>query len=265
MKKLIYAFLVAGLINNLLLCEQEDRTRNFNPETDLISLHYDHAPDKDDGQSAAADRTILESLFGRAWIKQHVVAVSGAYGKNAGSFNFKSDVVMDIAWNNCGGWLSGHNSRDKVIDILCERWIATLESGGNVWVKEGGQSDLTADTIKKIIVKITDLDIKIGIHVVQHSKWNENQTTDSALEYTKKQVQYIKIPDANAYLNLKGGDSDFEKAALAHPTYGPVWKAAFAYYDPKERLDFSDTGELLYILGFGEIDIDGFRKRFLNK
>ena len=34
----------------------------FNSKTDLISLHYDHAPDKDDGQSAAADRTVLESV-----------------------------------------------------------------------------------------------------------------------------------------------------------------------------------------------------------
>ena len=50
----------------------------FNPNKDLLSLHYDHAPDKDDGHSTAADRTILQSMFGKKWIKQHVIAVSGA-------------------------------------------------------------------------------------------------------------------------------------------------------------------------------------------
>jgi len=37
----------------------------------------------------------------------------------------------------------------------------------------------------------------------------------------------------------------------------------FAYYPPTVRLDFSDTGELLYILGMGEIGVDAFRERFL--
>ena len=36
------------------------------------------------------------------------------------------------------------------------------------------------------------------------------------------------------------------------------------YYDPNHRLDFSDTGELLHILGLGEMGIDGFRERFLE-
>ena len=79
------------------------RRKDFNPSRDLISLHYDHAPDRDDGHSAAADRTILESIFGANWIREHVVAVSGAYGKNAGEFNAKSNAVMDAAWNDCGG------------------------------------------------------------------------------------------------------------------------------------------------------------------
>ena len=78
--------------------------RTFDPEKDLISLHYDHAPDKDDGHSAAADRSVLESLFGVGWIGRHVVAVSGAYGKNKRGFNPKSDTVMDVAWKDCG-WL----------------------------------------------------------------------------------------------------------------------------------------------------------------
>jgi hypothetical protein len=82
--------------------------------------------------------------------------------------------------------------------------------------------------------------------------------------YTKKYTNYIKIRDANAYLNILGGDSAFINAAANHPVFGDAWKAAFAYYDPKDRLDFSDTGELLHILGIGEISLGTFRERFLS-
>ena len=235
----------------------------FDAKKDLLSLHYDHAPDKDDGHSAAADRTILESLYSRAWIKRHVVPVSGAYGKNAKGFNAKSDAVMDAAWNDCGGWLAANTNREGVLAELAARWGAALKAGGDVWIKEGGQSDLTADVLKRINVKMPDLDTAARIHLVQHSNWNEEQTTDSALAYAKRHVHYIRIRDANAYLNVKGGNKVFEEAALRHPVFGPVWKAAFAYYSPGQRLDFSDTGELMHILGLGEIGIEGFRKRFL--
>jgi len=263
MKKLILAFLVGIVATANLLATEENKTTNFNPQKDLLSLHYDQAPDKDDGHSAAADRTILESLYGRDWIKKHVVAVSGTYGKNAKTFNSKSDAVMDATWNDCGGWISCHNNREQGVADLIKRWNAVLEAGGDVWVKEGGQSDVTAEVVRKIKAESPNLNTTVRIHVVQHSDWNEKQTTNAALAYTKKQTQYIRIRDANSYLDVSGGNASFEKAALAHPVFGSAWKAAFAYYNPKDRLDFSDTGELMHLLGLGEIDIDNFRKRFL--
>jgi hypothetical protein len=241
-----------------------DASRAFDAKKDLLALHYDHAPDKDDGHSAAADRTLLESLFGREWIKQHVVAVSGAYGTNAKTFNPKSDAVMDAAWNDCGGWLAAHPNRPAAIERLTERWRKVLESGGDVWVKEGGQSGITTEVVRRLRAAMPDVATVTRIHVVQHSDWNERHTTQEALDYTRTQTHYIKIRDANAYLNIKGGDADFEKAALAHPVFGPAWKAAFEYYNPKTRLDFSDTGELLHILGLGEIGIAEFRQRYLG-
>lgn len=236
----------------------------FRPENDLISLHYDHAPDKDDGQSAAADRTILQSLYGANWIRAHVVPVSGAHGKNGPDFNPASDAVMDAVWNDCGGWIAAHGNRDRAVNELADRWAATLRAGGDVWVKEGGQSDVTAATIVRVKVLLPEVDTTRRIHAVQHADWNEQQTGDVALAYTKQHTDYIRIRDANAYLNVRGGDEAFVKAALAHPVYGPWWKAAFAYYPPRERLDFSDTGELMRILGLGELSIDGFRTRFLE-
>lgn len=238
--------------------------RVFDPHTDLLSLHYDHAPDKDDGHSAAADRSMLETLHGAEWIKRHVVAVSGAYGTNAKTFNDKSDGVMDACWNDVGGWLDAHQDRNPVVAELARRWSATLEQGGHVWVKEGGQSDITVLVIESIARRNPEWKLKQRVHVVQHSDWNENKTTKAALVQVKQLAHYIRIRDANAYLNAKGGDLAFEQAALAHPKFGPMWKAAFSYYPASQRLDFSDTGELMHLLGLGEIGIDGFRKRFLE-
>lgn len=233
-------------------------------EKDLISLHYDHAPDKDDGQSAAADRMILESMFGLAWVKAHALAVSGAYGKNAGRFNDKSDAVMDACWNAAGGWVDAHADREAAMEKLAARWAKTLEAGGDIWVKEGGQSDLTADVVRRLAGSMEDLETTERIHVVQHSNWNENATTDADLDYVKKHTDYIRIKDANRYLNRRGGDDAFEKAATDHPTFGKAWQAAFGYYPPRHRLDFSDTGELLHMLGLGEMSIEAIRERFLD-
>lgn len=235
----------------------------FDPDRDLLSLHYDHAPDKDDGHSVAADRTVLESLFGAAWIRSHAIVVSGTYGLNRATFNPESDVVMDAAFGDTG-WLSAHRNWDATVTALHRRWRTTLEAGGRVWVKEGGQSDLTADVVRALRSDQPDLDTWGRIRVIQHSDWNENQTTSEALAYARRYTGYVRIPDANAYLNRAGGDSAFVEAASAHPIYGAAWRAAFEYYDPAERLDFSDTGELFYLLGLGELGFAAFRSRFLG-
>lgn len=263
-KILIPSFVILFVLCAASCIESLGAATGFSPEKDLLSLHYDHAPDKDDGQSAAADRTILVSLFGIDWIKSHVVPVSGAYGKNAGKFNTKSDVVMDVVWTDCGGWLGAHTDRAHVINEMSGRWITTLNAGGDIWIKEGGQSDITADVVKQVRSRKPDIDTAGRIHVVQHSKWNEIQTTDSALAFTRQHTHYIKIRDANAYLNIEGGDMEFVRAAQNHPIFGSGWRAAFEYYDPDHRLDFSDTGELMHILGLGEMGVDDFRRRFLT-
>ena len=264
MNRLITTAVLVAISNPLLAAEENGAKRTFDSQKDLVSLHYDHAPDKDDGQSAAADRTILETQFDVDWIKKHVVAVSGAYGKNAKAFNSKSDAVMDAAWDDCGGWVAAHKNRENAVRDIVLRWSAVLKAGGHVWVKEGGQSDITADVVKQIRKRSPDVDTSRRIHVVQHSKWNENQTTDAALAYTRKHTHYIKIRDANGYLNIKGGHEAFEKAARRHPTFGKAWKAAFTYYNPKHRLDFSDTGELMHILALGEMGVEKFKARYLD-
>lgn len=235
----------------------------FDPATDLASLHYDHAPDRDDGHSAAADRTLLEALFGACWLQRHVVAVSGAYGWMGFTFRTDSEAVMEAAWGDRGGWLDAHRDRERAAAELATRWRGTLEAGGDVWVKEGGSSDLTADVVRRIRVELPGVDTKQRIHVVQHGNFNEWLTWLRAMRYTREQTDFRRIPNANAYLNLAGGDDEFESVATSHPIYGPVWIAAFEYYDPRRRLDFSDTGELFHIVGLGEIGVHEFAERFL--
>jgi len=225
---------------------------------DLISLHYDHAPDRDDGQSAAADRTLLQSTVGGA-VGSRVIAVSGAYGRNGGSFNPASDNVMNAAWP--GQWTAAHGNREAAVASVSQRWGSVLRGGGDIWVKEGGQSDLTAAVVAQIKTQQPDVNTKERIHVVQHGEWNEAQTTPSALEYVRAETDYIRIANANSY--LKGPrDETFVQAAVNHPVHGAYWQAAFDYYP--NIIDFSDTGELMYILGLGEIGIDEFRIRYLE-
>lgn len=60
------------------------------------------------------------------------------------------------------------------------------------------------------------------------------------------------------------GTAPLASSAMAHPVFGPIWEAAFAYCDPAERLDFSDTGEPLFLLGLEQMPIDEFGQRFLS-
>ncbi len=259
--------LLLGAVEALTFCTlvgPAHAARPFDKDRDFISLHFDHAADRDDGHSAAADRTVLETLYGRQWIAQHCAAVSGAYGLNKPTFNTKSDRVMEIAFEGCCGWISAHRDWKGAVDTLVSRWKATLLKGGDVWIKEGGQSDITMEVVQRLKKEIPGLDARMRIHLVQHGKWNEDQTTPVALAYVKAEVDYIRIRDANRLLNKRGGDPEFVKLATTHPVFGPAWKAAFEYYPSEIRVDFSDTGELFHILGLGEVDIAEFQKRYLT-
>lgn len=242
----------------------EQTPSGFDPQRDGICLHYDHAADRDDGHSAAADRTILESLYGAAWIRQHVRPVSGAHGLNGDRFRLESDAVMQAVWDPVGGWLSAHHDRPATVAELARFWLRTLDAGGDIWIKEGGQSDVSAAVLGRVRQQRPALDTTARIHIVQHSNWNEKQTTPADLAFVKTHTDYIRIPDANAYLNRKGGCPRFVAAAVEHPRFGSAWQAAFAYYDPAHRLDFSDTGALMRIVGLGPLDIDAFHARFLT-
>jgi len=217
-------------------------------DRDLISLHYDHAPDRDDGHATVSALDVVSS-YG---IQPHVV--SGAYGqKNKNSYQNGAEAVMRATWGS--NWVNAHNNKNNAANNTANVWLSTLDNGGDIWVAEGGQADFTAAVIKKIKSDRAGLNTKQRIHVVQHSTWNENQSTNQDLNYVKANTDYIKIADgngANGTADLNQKNANFVNKAKAS-RFGSAWRAAFNYLDPiNKKLDFSDTVELLHILGIGK-------------
>lgn len=213
---------------------------------DLISLHYDHAPDRDDGHATVAALMVV-TKFG---IQPHVV--SGAYGQhNDHRYQPPAEQVMQATWGN--NWLNAHSNWQNSVNRTATRWIQTINAGGDVYVAEGGQADFTADVVREIR-RQTSINTKTRITVVQHSAWNERMANASDLAYVRAQTDYVKINDGNnengtADLNKR---SDSFVAAARSGQFSDQWNAAFDYLSPSSKLDFSDTVELLHILDVGK-------------
>jgi hypothetical protein len=239
----------------------------FNKQLDLISLHFDHAPDLDDGHAVAAGKVLLDT-FG---ITRFTVA-GGTHGLNGPTYNPLSEVVMDAAWG-VGGWLNAHSDRANAIVSLGQAWLTTIKNGGRVWVQEGGQADVTLAAAQYVKAAGGD---PTKITVVQHSVWNINQYGPGvASGLTALGVVQTKIGDGN--FGLKGtadlafgpspASENFAAAALSSQ-WSNEWAAAFDYFPPTTKVDFSDTVELLHILGVSidrVADIGDFAREFLPK
>ncbi len=224
---------------------------SFEIEQDLIALHYDHAPDRDDGHAAASALAVVDVL------NLQVTVVGGAYGMwNADRYVPESEAVMDAVWGS--GWSDAHNYYELALQNSLSRWLETLDAGGEIWVAEGGQADFTADLLREIRSLRADVDTRSKIHIVQHSDWNEVHANQSDLNYVRNHTDYILIEDGN-FLNstadLNQKSEEFVDRALSS-RYSSAWVSAFDYLSPDEKLDFSDTVELLYIVGIDISQID---------
>jgi len=242
---------------------------------DLISLHYDHCSDPDDGHSAAADRTMSDELG----LGDYVHVVSGTYGSGMGSgFQEASDNVMNAAWGD--DWLDAHGSYSDSVENTASRFYNRIQNGAHVWVKEGGPSDFTAAVVRRLRsneypYRLSQTKTRNRIHVVQHGPtdgtvgFNERNTIAANLTYVKNNTDYIYIGNGNesgngtarlVISNTPSLKEDFIEDALAHSTSGSVWRAAFNYWHPisggtvknwGHKVDFSDTVELLHIMEIG--------------
>lgn len=250
-------FLVAGF---LLVCVPA--LANINVQNDLVALHYDHAPDRDDGHAAAAGLAVVESLGLNA------IVVGGAYGQwNADRYDSASEAVMNAVWG--ANWYNAHSDFNGALNASVARWLQVLDSGGDVWVAEGGQADFSAAVVRQIQRDRPAINTSSRIHIVQHSDWNEVHANQSELDFTRANTHYVLIDDGN----FSNGTADLNQKSQSFvdsvngSRYASAWQAAFAYLSPNEKLDFSDTVELLYIVGIGTDQIsspDDFAARFID-
>ena len=258
-------------------CRTAPALGRFHPATDLFVANFDSKPDPDDLHSVAATAMMLRDP--RFACVRHV-ATAGAYGRQAGAF-IDAPKLFDLAFP--GNWVDAHADRPAAVAALTARMLATLQAGGDIWVMEAGQSDVTAAVLANLRQRAPDIDTKRHVHVVQHSSWNESATVRSALDLVRSQTDYLKIPDGNTVGNGSPGfntpDGSAWPALLSDPKSGATWvearqraltaNATSLYRNPgiaAGGLDFSDTAEAAYIFGFeGLRDVDAYVAAFAQR
>lgn len=243
--------------NNVTISGSFDRSR------DLVALHFDHAPDPDDGHAAAAGYIVSQEL------NLDVIVVGGAYGVwNAGRYVSASEGLMTSIWGN--QWLDAHNNRSSAVAVATSRWAATLAAGGDVWIAEGGQSDFTAAVVRSIQQQFPEFQTTSRIHLIQHSQWNEDHANASDLSFVKSNTRYVRIEDGNnpnSTADFRSETPDSFVSTARSTRYAGVWNSAFSYLSPYEKLDFSDSVELMHILGIGTgtiATVEQFADRFMR-
>jgi hypothetical protein len=251
---------------------------NFNKEKDLFLAHFDCKTDVDDLQSVAGVAAILShSQFDG--VKYH--AVAGAYGIQEGLY-VPANELFEAAFGK--HWSDAHSNFNRALEEVTGLAMNVLKDGGRVWIAEAGQSDFTYALVRNIIEIDSSVDIKNGIHVVQHSDWNESVTTPYKFKFVKENCSYYKIPDGNVAGNGSPGfvinqPVDLNKL-IDDENIRKVWKLAVEIankYNGKENrydnkaiaaggLDFSDVSETCRIFGYDYIkDVDQFFEIFGSK
>ena len=194
----------------------------FDARVDVVSLHYDCSADPDDFVSSAADRAMLEATYGTAWLRVHVLPVIGTFGLNMAYQRRACERVASAVWGDSGAELlaasfyaksddfnsSAYNtaSADEVVRDnepwrisaarrVSARWQEALQSGGQIYVKEGGQSDFTRLAVELLVERIGDARVSKCVHVVQHSKWNENMNSPGVTAWLLEHVDYVGSVD----------------------------------------------------------------------
>ncbi len=253
-----------------------DRPR-FDVGSDLFLPQFDSKTDVDDVHSVAGVATMLRSEQ-LAGVNYH--AVAGAYGIQEGLY-VPSPELFERAFGE--NWSDAHGDREQALDTVSRLVIQTLQEGGSVWVADAGQSDFTADWLKRVAeAGLEDLG-RQRVHVVQHSDWNESVTAPEKLAFAKANANYHRIQDGNAVGNGTPGFNSAEghlwQRAIADPETGELWRIARdiadEYNGKDDRylnesiqaggMDFSDVAESCWIFGYeGIVDAEEFFSVFLD-
>ncbi len=252
-------------------CAAAPMIGRFDASRDLLIANYDSKPDVDDLQAVAALGTVLRDP---AFACVDYIATHGAYGMQGGDLLPAHDL-FDLAFGD--NWVDADADREAAVEVLAQRALATLNDGGAVWVAEAGQSDVTA-----AMVALLPEVMWTRVNVVQHSYWNESQTSPEAIQLVVYNTTYHRVQDGNFPGNgspaFNTEDGSHWDALLSDPDAGPIWREAKQlsdehnpvadYVNPAVAaggLDFSDTAEIAYIFGFADMAGTGeFVARFAD-
>ncbi len=231
---------------------------------DLLALHYDIAPDLDDIYAIAAGGTVTK------FFDIEPTVVIGAYGAlNNRELQYNSlaegltrreaaNQVATLAFGADGYLDTGGaaESFETAANIQAMRWVPYLNAGRKVWIAEGGPMDFTRSVLDKLAgMGVSREVIKNQVFIVQHSRWNQRNTDEDSFAQVQSATSYIKIDDgnkSNGTSDLNTGSTPgakFYEQATTTLSQNEAW--AFALNHFRERLDFSDTVELLHILNIG--------------
>lgn len=245
-----------------------DKIGKFNKTSDLLLLFFDNMPDADDIHSQAAIGMMLKDS---RFLGVNYWGVLGAYGRQNAAF-LNSSSVMDACLGN-SNWANAHpkngSAWGNAINVTYAKAMNALNKGGDVWIVEAGQSDFSADLVRKIREN-SSFNTNAKIHIIQHSNWNQDKTTPSDLSYVRATTDYVKIADGNSANNgspqFKTNSSQYWYNATSRPNgVGACWSEARKIANDNNYngnghwqnpaiaaggMDFSDTVELAYITGF---------------
>ncbi len=244
----------------------------FNPSRDLFLAFFDNRPDADDIHSQAGVATMLAD---NRFAGIDFYSVLGAYGRQGGAFLNSSTVMNRCLGNN--NWTNAHpkdgDNWNASLGRVTTRVLVALNRGGDVWIMEAGQSDFSADLVRAVKQVNGSFDTQNRIHIVQHSDYNERQTTPADLAYVRNNTDYNRIPDGNAANNgspqFNTRDGSQFVIALALPNgLGACWAEARRVADENNfsgnghfenpaieagGFDFSDVVEATWIFGFNSL------------
>ncbi|MCX2842004.1 DUF5010 C-terminal domain-containing protein [Microbulbifer thermotolerans] len=249
----------------------------FDTSKDLYLANFDSKPDPDDIHSVAGVATILkDARFSN--VNYH--AVAGAYGTQGGDF-IEADYLFDLAFG-VNRWSNAHANYNGALNTVFNKVKTTLNNGGDVWISEAGQSDFSADLVRRVKQDLPSVNTNARIHIIQHSNWNEDKTSDDDLSYVRNNTDYQKIDDGNSGNNGTPGFNNKSTShwsrVLNHPQVGVIWTEAKRVADhaidnevgwknptiAQGGMDFSDTVETTWIFGFNHVgNISGFFDEFL--
>ncbi|MDB3936452.1 hypothetical protein N9383_07050 [Granulosicoccus sp.] len=126
---------------------------------DLVALHYDNCPDRDDGHAVVAGRAVIDTVG-----VNNIIVVNGTCGSDIRNrYRPDSEAVLIATYGD--EWLDGFNELTESVNASADRWAATLANRDDVWVQEGGPSDFTGMVLRRLGEVYPSVDREL-VHVV---------------------------------------------------------------------------------------------------